>query len=320
MGWVHWSALWWTEKTSVNSSFVIFLVKKLWGRWEMGERLHVKLTVTAPHLLAGILWKQRRLRLRRNHKANSSGKDLCSAGWRKQWDTASRDLTIPQQCWKLLQGVRGLLSARSGAINQSLVTRERKRTSTDLAEVTSNLCRWGSQRKTWVWKETSPYQEEGLFFFRFSDWGLSHSSLVSFWQNRLDSFVCSFICSTWFHVKAKPKWRCTAMQGQVCTASRGRCSCKTWLRPTSFLSLSFGPREAIYTKLYSKLNISLLLQHITFLFLLSPAPKTLAQLLWHVHTWGKEPFITFRRCAVHSRSALTFYCSCSEGCKSWKDA
>lgn len=27
---------------------------------------------------------------------------------------------------------------------------------------------------------------------------------------------------------------------------------------------------------------------ITFLFLLSPAPKTLAQLLWHVCTWGKQ--------------------------------
>lgn len=55
---------------------------------------------------------------------------------------------------------------------------------------------------------------------------------------------------------------------------------------------------------------------ITFLFLLSPASKTLAQLLWHVHTWEKEPFITVRRCAVHSRSALTSCCSCSEGCRS----
>lgn len=62
-------------------------------------------------------------------------------------ETASRDLTIPQQHLELLQGARGLLSARSRAINQSWVRRERKRTSMDPAEVMSN-CADGEARES----------------------------------------------------------------------------------------------------------------------------------------------------------------------------
>lgn len=54
------------------------------------------------------------------------------------------------------------------------------------------------------------------------------------------------------------------MQGEVCMASRRRCSCRTWLRPTSSLLLSFSPREVIYIELYSRIKFSLLLQQYYF--------------------------------------------------------
>lgn len=55
-------------------------------------------------------------------------------------------------------------------------------------------------------------------------------------------------------------------------------SCCDCLAPERPLTKSFTP------------DLSLLFRCsiVAFLFLLSPAPKTLAQLLWHVCTWGKE--------------------------------
>lgn len=171
---------------------------------QTGERLHVKLTLSAPHLLAGILWKQRRLRLRKNHKVNSSGKDLCSAGWMRQWDTASRDLTTPQQCWKLLQGARGFLLARSRAINQSLVTRERKRTSMDPAEVTSNFCRWGSQRKHECGKRLHFIKKKGCFCLDFQTEDYVIPVKLPSDKTVWDSFVCPCICNTWSTPRQRP--------------------------------------------------------------------------------------------------------------------
>lgn len=103
----------------------------------------------------------------------------------------------------------------------------------------------GQTEKTWMWKETSPYQDKGLFLLGFSEWRLSHSSLVSFWQNRLRFFCLPLHMQ---HLiprqgRAQVEVHSHAGTGLICTASRRRCSCRTWLRPTSFLSLSFGPRR-----------------------------------------------------------------------------
>lgn len=109
--------------------------------------------------------------------------------------------------------------------------------------------------------------------------------------------------------------------GPRCTASTRRCSSKTWLRPTSFLLCLLGPQEAIYKEFYPRLNFSLLLQHYYFLVSAFSCPKdTGSAPVAHVHLGKTEPFVTVRRRAVHSRSALTSHCSCSESCKSWKDA
>lgn len=44
---------------------------------------------------------------------------------------------------------------------------------------------------------------------------------------------------------------------------------------------------------------------ITFLFLLSPAPKTLAQLLWHVCTWGKQSHLSLSGDVLYAAGQLS---------------
>lgn len=133
----------------------------------------------------------------------------------------------------------------------------------------------GKTEKAWVWKQTSLYQEEGLLLLGFSDWRLSHFSLVSFWQNRLGFFCLPLHMQ---HLiprqgKAQVEMHSHAGTGLRRTVSRRRCSCRTWFRPTSFLSLSFGPREVIYTELYSRLKLSLLLQQYYFPVSAFPCPR-----------------------------------------------
>lgn len=124
----------------------------------------------------------------------------------------------------------------------------------------------GKPEKAWVWKETSPYQKEGLFLLGYSDWRLSHSSLVSFWWNRVGPFCLPL--HMWHLIphqgKAQVERNSHVGTALRCTASRRRCSCRTWLRPTSRLSLSFSLREAVYKELYSRYKLSLLLQQYYF--------------------------------------------------------
>lgn len=147
---------------------------------QIGERLRVKLTVSAPHLLAGILWKQRKLILRQIHKANSSGKDLCSAGWRRQWDSKQR----PHHSTAALETPprsKGPPLCQKQSHKSILGKKGKKENFYGPSWGYVKSVQMGKPEKAWVWKETSPYQEEGLFLLGFSDWRLSHSSLVSFW-------------------------------------------------------------------------------------------------------------------------------------------
>lgn len=105
---------------------------------------------------------------------------------------------------------------------------------------------WRYVKFVQMWKETSPYQE-GVFSLGFSDWRLFHSSLVSFWQNRLGFFCLPLYMQ---HLiphqgNAQVKMHSHAGTGLSCKASRRRCSCRTLLRSTSFLSVKFDPKEAI---------------------------------------------------------------------------
>lgn len=60
--------------------------------------------------------------------------------------------------------------------------------------------------------------------------------------------------------KAQAEMHSRAGTGLRHTTTRRTCSCRTWLRPTSFLSHSLGPKE-----LHPRLQFSLLLQHSYFL-------------------------------------------------------
>lgn len=70
------------------------------------------------------------------------------------------------------------------------------------------------------------------------------------------------------------------------------CFQKTLLQDTTrtsrFLARLTWPQRGCFQRGLPQTYFPPLLQNSSFLFLLSPVPKTLAQLLWHVRTWGNR--------------------------------